>query len=211
MTNFIPIFPLEIVVFPGQPLNLHIFEERYKQLVRECVDLKKDFGIPAVTNGKVNEMGTLVEVLEVVKVYDDGKMDIKAEGKSIFRILEVIRSVPDKLYSGAIVNHVHNNMQPKEKLREQVLASLKEMHRLLGVTKSFRKPDNELLSYDLAPHAGLKLEEEYELLTLLREDQRMEYLKQHLQKVLPVITGTEELKNKIRLNGHFRELKGFNI
>ena len=74
-----------------------------------------------------------------------------------------------------------------------------------------KKSDDELCSYDLAHHAGLSLEEEYELLGLLHESQRLEYLKQHLSKVLPVLAGMESLKERIQLNGHFRELKGFNF
>ena len=64
------------------------------------------------------------------------------------------------------------------------------------------------MSYDLAHHAGLNLEEEFELLQLMREDQRLEYLKRHLNKVLPIINEMENLKEKVKLNGHFRELKG---
>lgn len=71
MTNFIPIFPLGIVVYPGEQLNLHIFEPRYKQLINESYESKKPFGIPAVVNEKINEMGTLVQVKEISQVYDD--------------------------------------------------------------------------------------------------------------------------------------------
>src|SRR5262249_9527068 len=105
MTNFIPVFPLGIVVYPCEKLNLHIFEPRYKQLVNECYAEGKPFGIPAVIAKQLNEMGTLVRITEVVKVYDNGEMDIRTEGLRVFRVLEVIRSVPDKLFSGAIVNY----------------------------------------------------------------------------------------------------------
>ena len=211
MTNFIPIFPLEIVVFPGETLNLHIFEDRYKQLIKECVAEKKYFGIPVVINGAIAETGTVVEITEMVKEYGDGSMDIITEGKSIYRVLEIIKIVPDKLFSGAIVNHLQNNITPKRKMQQEVLALIRELHKLLGVNKPLKKNDDDLLSYDLANHAGLTLKEEYELLLLLREDQRLEYLKQQLQKILPVVAATENLKNKIQMNGHFKELKGFNI
>src|SRR5690349_19282975 len=105
MTNFIPIFPLSIVVFPGEKLNLHIFEPRYKQLISDCVSSQKPFGIPTVLKENVAEMGTLVQIKEVSKVYEDGRMDIKTEGIAVFKILEVIKELPEKLYSGAIVNY----------------------------------------------------------------------------------------------------------
>lgn len=210
MTNFVPIFPLTIVVYPGEHLNLHIFEPRYKQLITECFAEAKPFGIPTVLNNAVSEMGTLVQVSEIVEVYEDGKMDVRTEGLEIFRILEIVKSIPDKLYSGAIVNYPANDTAQK-KIIGKVIIAIRELHRLLNVTKDFKKPDELLTSYDLAHHAGLSLEEEYEMLCLLHELQRLEFLRLHLSKVLPVVAGMETLKEKIQLNGHFKGLKGFNF
>ena len=211
MINFVPIFPLEIVVYPGEQLNLHIFEERYKQLINECIKEKKPFGIPAVLKNNVAEMGTLVDITEVAAVHEDGKIDIRTQGLSVFRILEVIKTVPDKLYSGAIVDYPVNDNSAHTRLMHRVISGLRELHKLLKVTKDFKKNDEELRSYDIAHHAGLSLEEEYELLGLLREDQRLEYLKRHLKKVLPAVMGAEMLKERVKLNGHFKELKGFDL
>lgn len=211
MTNFIPVFPLGIVVYPGETLNLHIFEPRYKQLINECHANGKPFGIPVVLPNGLAEMGTLVEITEIAKVYEDGKMDIRTRGLQVFRVLELIRSIPDKLYSGAIVSYPPNNETRLSGMIQQVVSGIRELHKLLNVQKDFKKADEELTSYDVAHHAGLSLEEEYELLGLLQEPQRLEYLKRHLNKVLPVMTGMEKLKEKISLNGHFKELKGFNF
>ncbi|HEY1871772.1 MAG TPA: LON peptidase substrate-binding domain-containing protein [Chitinophagaceae bacterium] len=210
MTNFIPIFPLEIVVYPGENLNLHIFEERYKQLISECFKEKKSFGIPPVLKNKISETGTLVKVTEIVKQYDDGRMDITAKGVSLYRVLEVIDSIPAKLYSGAIVKHLTND-DSISKHMQKIVDGARELYRLLHVNKAFDKPDNELNSYDIAHHAGLSLQEEYELLCLLREDQRIEYLRRHLKRIIPMAAGIESLKKKIQLNGHFKELKGFDF
>ncbi len=90
-----------------------------------------------------------------------------------------------------------------------VLKAIRELHRILNISKDFRKPDEELNAYDLAHHAGLSLEEEYELLGLFREEQRQEYLKRHLGKVLPVVVEMEVLKERIMLNGHFKNLSSF--
>jgi Lon protease-like protein len=209
MTNFIPIFPLSIVVFPGEELNLHIFEPRYKQLITDCFSENKAFGIPSIVKEKLMEFGTLVKIVEIKEVYEDGKMDIRTRAESVFRILEVVKEVPEKLYSGAIVNYPHNNISFKPETTRYILSGLRELHRLLNITKKFSKPEDEMVSYDMAHHAGLSLEEEFELLQLLREDQRLEYLKRHLNKVLPIIQEMETLKEKVKLNGHFRELKGF--
>jgi Lon protease-like protein len=197
-------------VYPGESLNLHIFEPRYRQLIQECHHSKKPFGIPTILNNKISEMGTLVEISEMVQVYDDGKMDIRVKGLEVFRVLEIVESIPDKLYSGAIVSYPTNDVSRKNMV-SKVLVSIRDLHRLLKVRKEFSKTDELLTSYDLAHHAGLSLEEEYELLQLLQELQRLEYLKRHLAKVLPVVSGMEKLKERIQLNGHFRELKGFDF
>ena len=209
MTNFIPIFPLGIVVYPGENVNLHIFEPRYKQLITDCNENKKSFGIPAVIDNRLQERGTLVSVTEVSKVYDNGEMDIKTKGEKVFRVLEVIKEVPDKLYSGAIVNYPDNKEQGDIELMRRVMKGIRELHKLLNVSKDFTKPDEELKTYEVAHHVGLTLQEEYELLGLFDELQRQEYLKRHLTKVLPLVAEMEGLKEKIKQNGHFKNLSGF--
>ncbi len=211
MTNFIPIFPLGIVVYPGEQLNLHIFEPRYKQLITDCFANAKPFGIPTVLENGVNELGTQLEITEIVAVHPDGKMDICTKGLQVFKMLETIKSLPDKLYSGAIVTYPTNDQRLKIALMAKIIADIRELHKLLKVTKDFKKPNELLTSYDVAHHVGLTVKEEYELLGLWREDQRLAYLSRHLAKVLPMVSGMENLKDKIKLNGHFRELKGFNL
>lgn len=211
MTNFIPIFPLGIVVYPGEQLNLHIFEPRYKQLINECHQQKKAFGIPTVIENKLQDMGSLVEIEEVSRIYENGEMDIRTKGVRVFRILEVIKDIPDKLYSGAIVNYPDNREQGIIEQMRKVMSGIRELHQALKVTKDFKKTDEEINAYDVAHHVGLSLEEEYELLGLMDERQRQEYLKRHLAKTLPMITGMEQLKEKIKLNGHFKNLSGFEL
>jgi len=211
MTNFIPIFPLAIVVYPGEELNLHIFEPRYKQLINDCKEGKKPFGIPAVIGDKISELGTLVELVEISEIYDNGEMDIKTRGLEVFNILEVIKEIPDKLYEGAIVNYPADSGIGNSRLMQTVVAAIKQLHGILKIEKKYNKPAEELRSYDLAHHAGLSLKEEYELLGLFHELQRQEYLKQHLLKVLPVAAEMETLKKRIKLNGHFKNLTGFNL
>ena len=139
MTNFIPIFPLGIVVYPGESLNLHIFEPRYKQLIEECQKGSKAFGIPAVIDNRLQDYGTLILIREVTKVHDNGEMDIKTQGDKVFRILEVIKEIPDKLYSGAIVNYPDNYEKGNPEIMRRVMNSIRELHRLLNVRKEFGK------------------------------------------------------------------------
>jgi len=209
MTNFIPLFPLEIVVYPGEELNLHIFEPRYKQLINDCFANKKPFGIPPVINKKVSETGTLVEIIEISKTYDNGEMDIKTKGSLVFKILEQIQELPDKLYHGAIVTYPQTKFAGSAPLMKKLLQSVRSLHQLLNVSKDFRKPDESLLSFDIAHHAGMTIEDEYRVLEYEEELHRQEFIKRHLVKVLKVMTQMGNLKNKINLNGHFKNLEGF--
>ena len=211
MTNFIPIFPLGIVVYPGEQLNLHIFEPRYKQLITECIEQKKPFGIPTVIDQRMLDIGSLVEIVEVSKQYDNGEMDIKTRGTRVFCVLEVIKEVPQKLYSGAIVNYPSTKEKGLPELMRKVISTIRELHQVLKVNKDFSRPDEELRSFDVAHHIGLSLEEEYELLGLFDEKQRQEYLKRFLAKVIPMLASMELLREKIKLNGHFKNLEGFDL
>lgn len=209
MTNFIPIFPLGIVVYPGESLNLHIFEPRYKQLINECYTQKKLFGVPAVIESRLQDFGTLIRISEITTVHDNGEMDIKTSGEKVFRILEVIKEVPEKLYSGAIVTYPDNKEIGNPEIMRKLMNSIRELHRMLNVQKEFSKKDEDLKVYDVAHHIGLSLEEEYEILNLFDERQRQEYLKRHLAKVIPMVGKMEQLKEKIKMNGHFKNLEGF--
>ena len=126
-------------------------------------------------------------------------------------LAKIIKQLPEKLYSGAIVNYPLNVQGGNSVLMQSIITTIRELHKLLKINKAFNKPDEALWSYDVAHHAGLSLTEEYELLQLLHELQRQDYLKRHLKKVIPVIAEMETLKERIQLNGHFKNLSGFNV
>jgi Lon protease-like protein len=205
--NFIPIFPLDIVVYPGEPLNLHIFEPRYIQLITECLQQKKPFGIPAVVNKRIEEYGTSMEVLELVKAYDNGEMDIRTRGLNVFRILEVIKDIPDKLYGGAIVSYPQNIMSPGDSnLSNHVFGEVKRLYALLSLTEKFPDQKKPMVSYEIAHLVGLSKQQEYELLSIFTEIQRLEYLRRHLNDMTKVVQELERVKDRIQMNGHFRNL-----
>lgn len=164
MINFIPIFPLDIVVYPGEHLNLHIFEPRYKQLIRECLDEQKHFGIPSVQKKRMQDMGTLMEVTELVKEYENGEMDIRTRGIKVFKVLEVVKDIPDKLYSGAIVKYPENIMTVDDTgIARLVVDEVKRFYKLLSVEDKFRLQEENIVSYDIAHVIGLSEEQEYEI------------------------------------------------
>lgn len=209
MSQLIPIFPLALVVYPGEVLPLHIFEPRYRQLIQDTNRTGQPFGIPAVIEQKISGLGTLVRLEEIVKTHPGGELDVLTRGEHIFRIRQRLKQVPGKLYGGARVELPPNELAGDPELLRQALASLRLMFKMLKVDKTFPSPPGGLKSYDLAHHAGLSPAQEYELLALLEENQRLAYLNQHLGRLLPSVMELEALKQKIRLNGHFRKLPGF--
>ena len=131
MDQLIPIFPLETVVYPGDGLNLHIFEPRYQQLINDCAKKKMPLGIPAVVSRKIGDWGTLVELTQVANVQPDGQMDIRTRGLRIFRITQLLKLYPGKLYSGARVDYPANDEMSDAKVMRQVLAAIKKLHALV--------------------------------------------------------------------------------
>lgn len=207
MTNFIPVFPLDVVVYPTEPLNLHVFEPRYKELIKECISEEKPFGIPVVIDKKVQEYGTRMQITELVKEYENGEMDIRVKGEDVFRVLEVVKQVPEKLYSGAIVNYPENEMDRGEsRIAETLLKEVRRMYALLNVEDKLPEIKGELVSYKIAHYIGLDLKQEYDILRLFTENQRLEYLRKHMKKMIPVLQGLEQAKARIKMNGHFRNL-----
>lgn len=188
MTNFIPVFPLNLVVFPGETLDLHIFEPRYRQLIRECMEQHKPFGIPPVVDRQHqhhHDLGTLVELIEVTQEHADGRLDIRVRGIKVFRILQDIPQIPDKLYSGAIVTYPDNIVEGRDsEVSQRIMREVKQLYALMKVRQQFPAGVTPLVSYEIAHQVGLSQEGEYELLGLFSELQRLEYIRRHLKRYL---------------------------
>jgi uncharacterized protein len=205
MTKFIPLFPLGIVVYPTEHVNLHIFEPRYKQLIGECIQQQKPFAMATVINNELQEYGCLVTITEVIKTYNNGELDIRIQGQQVIRILELVNTVPDKLYSGAIVSFLENNttMRNTNKLHK-ISMLVGQLLKQLQIDKLIEKPSITLLSYNYAHFIGLTLQQEYELQQILLEEDRQNFLLYHLQQNLNSQSALENLNDKVKLNGHFR-------
>lgn len=201
MTNFISIFPLDVVVYPEETIQLHIFESRYLQLIKDCLAEQKPFGIPVILENRVLDYGTLLEVLKVTMEYEDGSLDIEAKGLQVFRILEIVKNLPDKLYSGAIVHYPDNDkMRVHPNLSALIYTEVKRLYTLLNIENMLPEDVQEWTSYDIAHKLGLTREQEYELLSIFNEVQRMEYLRRYFNSIMPEVGNIEVLKSRISLN-----------
>ncbi len=197
---------MNIVVFPGEKLNLHIFEPRYRQLIMECQTNGTTFGIPVYLENGLGEYGTEIKILSLEKKYLGGEMDIKTKGLGVFKIKEFQRQVPGRLYSGGEVEDLPLIKDEDPFQRIQILELLKQLYSALGIqTLMLNLPDN-FQSYDVAHHLGFSTEQEYELLQQTKESDRLEMILAHLTRILPVVLETERLKERVKLNGHFKHL-----
>lgn len=203
---FLPLFPLEVVVYPGEDQRLHIFEPRYKQLISECRDEGITFGIPACAEGKMSAFGTEMALVEVFRVYPDGEMDIQVRGTRRFRVDRFLREVPGKLYSAGEVVFLPEVEDASPAVATEVAESYARVHELLktGAERDdFGRPD---LSYRIAHEIGLALPQKIELLTRDRESERQSFILEHLRKVIPLLEGAMEMRKQVGGNGRFKKL-----
>jgi Lon protease-like protein len=209
MEKSLPLFPLNLIVYPGEDLNLHIFEPRYRQLINECIEEERTFGIPAFINNKLPGYGTEMHVTTLHKRYDDGRMDVKSKGLGVFRLVNFENPVAGKLYAGGEVELV----DPDDGFSAHVDVLAERVERLYGLLQieTDYDPIVENFSYRVAHKVGLSVEQEYELLTLETEAERQLFLIQHLNNVLPVVSDMERTKQRIRMNGHFKNLDPLNF
>ncbi|EON75735.1 ATP-dependent protease La domain protein [Lunatimonas lonarensis] len=207
-TITLPFFPLKLVAFPGEKLNLHVFEPRYKQLIGDCLLKGSTFGI-CVYLDKLTMYGTEVSILEVSKTYEDGRMDIQALGIRPFRIVNFRNPMGEKLYAGGEVSILEGDEFTDTLLYAEFKELMVDMLQLLGLPENedFKRID----TYNFSHKIGLSLEEEFKLLLMRNEAERLRFLVQHLRKALPILVKMEEAKRKIQMNGYFKNLDPLNF
>ncbi|MGB3619563.1 MAG: LON peptidase substrate-binding domain-containing protein [Catalinimonas sp.] len=205
MSKFIPLFPLNMVAYPEEKINLHVFEPRYKQLVNDCTEGNLTFGIPAYLDERVSEYGTEMRITSIEKRYDDGRMDIRTLGVRVFVLQDFQNPAPGKLYAGGEVEPQHDSREEDPNVRAALLFNLEQLYSLLNVKMEVKAGPGQSLSYDLAHRIGLSQAQEYELLTIGSETERQQFLSDHLMRTIPVVSEIERTKARIRMNGHFKQ------
>lgn len=205
-TVFLPLFPLRLVAFPGETLNLHIFEPRYKELIRECNEKGVSFGIPVYLEDQQQPVGTEIELLTVHKLYSNGEMDVKTQGLGPILIEEFLPKVENRLYPGGLVRRLEYDLEGDALLNERILEYLRELYQVLQITKPLPPLNSDFNTFVVGHLVGFNLQQEYELLCIPEETRRQRYMLQHLETLIPTAREMEELRRKVQMNGHFREL-----
>lgn len=204
MTKDLALFPLNLVVFPTETLNLHIFEPRYKDLINDCLESGSTFAIPSYVLTKI-EYGTEVSIKEVVKRYEDGRMDIRVKGLREIRVVNFYNPWRDYEYAGGTVEVITKDDEADETLRMRIVELCIELFEWLHIQEEINMHAG-ISIYEVIHKIGLKAEEEYLLLQMRSEQQRQHYIVDHLDKLIPALKRAEMAKERIRMNGHFQHL-----
>ena len=193
----IPMFPLNMVLLPGETKTLHIFEERYKQLVADCLDNEAHFGIPFMHQKAMGDYGIEVKISNVIKLYENGELDIAIEAIRVFKIIEFSKVLMPKLYGAGVI-------QFEEEITE------KPSHLLQELTKEYMWISQEnIIPIDAFDHSNvygiarlldLSELEKYELIKAKSAVNKEEYLKPKIKLFIHLIKTENELKTKFVLN-----------
>ena len=202
MSPLLPLFPLEVVLFPGLPLPLHIFEPRYKEMIGECLSQEKRFGVVRAQESGVAEIGCTAEIMAVTKKYDDGRMDIVTEGRERFEVLEVNQ---ERDFLRADVLFFEDD--PEKATPEEIAHAIKlhgEIMALIGAQPTLSGDDNPRLSFGLAGSLPLDLDFKQNLLSMRSEPKRMQAVTAYFEAILPKLRRAVHVRKKASGNGHAR-------
>lgn len=206
-SRMLPLFPLQVVVFPRTRLPLHIFEERYKEMIGDAIRENSEFGVVLAKEEGIVNAGCTVVVERVVKRYPDGRMDVITSGRRRF---EVISLNQDRDYLQGEVQYFDDDdpgPAPPD-LQHKTLSQYKELVDL-GMVDVFNEPDfdDPQLSFQLAQIIG-----DLDFLSLLlrsrSETARMKELNHYLSGYVPRQREALRMKTLAPLNGHGRKLEG---
>jgi Lon protease-like protein len=192
------LFPLGIVLLPGERVPLHIFEPRYRELIGECLEHERAFGLVFADEDGVRELGTRAHVDEVLERFDDGRLNIVVRGGERFR---VERLTQGRSFLTALVAPVDDDgVEPREETVARAAASFRALATAAEATSEVDEADDQL-SFQLASQVELAAEAKQQLLELCSEQQRLELVAELLDSVRAVLIATRELGERAKQNG----------
>jgi Lon protease-like protein len=200
--NFVPLlplFPLEIVVFPGAPLPLHIFEPRYKEMIGECLSQERPFGMVRAKENALSAIGCSARILTIIKKYEDGRMDIAAKGAQRFEIIQVNQ---ERSFLQAEVAFFDDEPSIVSKSAADTVVQLHEqLFAVMGQSVEVDR-DAALLSYRLAQDLPVDLDFKQTLLEMKSEAERVEILTEYYRATIPKIENSLRVRQRASGNGH---------
>lgn len=186
----IPMFPLSMVLLPGETSKLYIFEKRYRQMVEDCIKNNASFGIPYIEKGNIKDFGCELKINRILKTYDNGSLDILVECVSLFKIKEFKEVLHPKLYGAGAIESV--NTKPKimlNNLQDAVVNYYNTVQNKLVDYESVSK----LNLYTVATSLQLTHPEKYRLIATSNQQQ---YMLNLLNFIIHIINTEQQLKDR---------------
>jgi len=201
LNTLLPLFPLDLVLLPGVPLPLHIFEPRYKEMINECLDQKTVFGMIRSKEEKLVTIGCTAEIINVLKKYPDGRIDILAEGKRRFEVLQVNQ---DRAFLQADVFYLEDEPGPAAADDiKKAIALHQEIMQLAGAQpEDVEESEAAQLAYRLAGSLPFDPDFQQALLEMNSEADRTRSLVSFFEQLLPALHRNATAKKKAGGNGH---------
>jgi Lon protease-like protein len=208
----IPLFPLGLVLLPQMPLPLHIFEERYKLMIGECLEKNKEFGIVYFNGTDIQALGCTASIQRVLKRYDDGRLDILTRGENRFEINEMVDHKP-YLEAGVTFfdDKLEKNTDACQELADKGMHLLKEFAGISGVQGEYGFADImdfKSISFLIAGCEGFRYEEKQKFLEMPSTYERLEKSVGSLARIIERTKITVEIQKIIGGNGNMARFPG---
>jgi Lon protease-like protein len=200
LDSLIPLFPLDVVLFPGTPLPLHIFEPRYKEMIGECLAHRQNFGVVRAVEQGLAEVGCMAEIITVVKEYPDGRLDLVTEGRKRFELLSINE---ERSFLRAEILVLED--EPGSALASDTARAIELHSDLLAITgakQDLSGADPSALSFYLAGSLPLDLDFKQKLLAVRSESERISLLIEYFSSIIPKIQRAARAREKAGGNGH---------
>ena len=204
----IPLFPLEVVLMPSMPLPLHIFEERYKLMIGECLEQDSEFGVVYQKGSDMKKIGCTARIVQVLKRFDDGRLNIMTQGVNRFKIESINE---ERAYFQARLIYFDDESEEKakdtDKLVRDGIELLKQWDLLKGKTRDYGEItalDHTTISFLFSYTDGFSADEKQEFLELTSTNKRIIKSVKSLRKMVEFKEATEEIKRIVGGNGNLR-------
>ena len=199
--SLLPLFPLDVVLFPGTPLPLHIFEPRYREMISECLDRKASFGVVRAKEEGVAEIGCTAEIITVTRKYPDGRLDIVTEGRERFEVMQVSQ---ERSFLQAEVIYLQD--EPEKATVDEIAQAVKLQGEIVELAGSAPANPSQVedpqLSFSLVAPLPLDLDFKQTLLGMKSEAERMQAVISYFEAILPNLRRTVRVRQKAGGNGH---------
>jgi Lon protease-like protein len=193
------LFPLPLVLLPTEQVPLHIFEERYQELIAECLDDEKEFGLVYADDDGIREIGTRAAVVEVVNRFEDGRLNIVVEGRERFRLAELTDG--RSFHTGDVTPVVDADDPAEGGSVERARELFSRLRELTGSDIETPAPETPQLSFALASRVELMPDVKLELLSELSERLRLERVCELLEGAAITVERRRRAAERAATNG----------